>query len=203
MKKAIIITVVGIVVLSILGVLITIIGNRSFIWKQNYGKKQFETALEQNNFAKAKELCKTKDLPDEYLKRAVSAEIDYLVSDGDFDFANQIATEQNLPNVYYDKIVPNLITIYTKHGAAKTILALSSCVLPTEGEPWGGELWERFNKEECKIHYAKHNEYIARLMEYMKLSGDNESIAKVSIFLAKNYEGGTKDVNAIKVKFGL
>ncbi len=203
MKKAIIITVVGIVIISVLGSLITVFGSYGFIWKQDSGKKQFETALEQNNFAKAKELCETNHLPSEYLKRAVSAEIDYLVSDGDFDFANQIATEQNLPNVYYDKIVPNLITIYTKHGAAKTILALSSCVLPTEGEPWGGELWERFDKEECKIHYAKHNEYIKRLMEYMKLSGDNESIAKVSIFLTTNYEGGTKDVNAIKAKFGL
>ncbi len=193
--------VLGIVVLSILGVLITIIGNRSFIWKQNYGKKQFETALEQNNFAKAKELCKTKDLPDEYLKRAVSAEIDYLVGEGDFDFANQIATEQNLPDIYYDKIVTNLITIYTKFGANKTILALSSCVLPTEEVRFGVKI--ALEKEEIKTIIVKHNDHITRLMEYMKLAGDNESVAKVSIFLAKNYEGGTKDVNAIKAKFGL
>ena len=167
--------------------------------KRDDATEQFEAALEQNNFAKAKEL--SENLPSKYLRRAVSAEIDYLVSDGNFNLANQIATEHNRPDFYYNKIVPNLITIYAKHGAAMTILALSSCVLPTEDKEWG-EDW-RMDSDECKIFYAKHNEYIKHLMEYMKLSDDNKSIAKVSIFLTTNYEGGTKDVNAIKAKFGL
>ena len=119
--------------------------------------------------------------------------------------AYQIATENNLPDAYYNKVVPNLVSIYTKYGANKTILALSSCVLPIRGKRWGEQYFsnDEFYAQEWNDFNVKHNKNIERLMNYMKLSDDKDNISKVALFLTTEYHNGTKDVNAIKAKFGL
>ena len=173
-------------------------------------KENMEVALSQNDFAKARAAAKVLDDEDPYqnngnTKRITDAEIGYLANEGEFDMAYQIATENNLPDAYYNKVVPNLVSIYTKYGANKTILALSSCVLPIRGKRWGKQYfstWES-DDQEWNDFNVKHNKNIERLMNYMKLSDDKDNISKVALFLTTEYPNGTKDVNAIKAKFGL
>ena len=173
-------------------------------------KENMEVALSQNDFAKARAAAKVLDDEDPYrynknTQRITHAEIGYLANEGEFDMAYQIATENNLPDAYYNKVVPNLVSIYTKYGANKTILALSSCVLPIRGKRWGEQYFsnDEFYAQEWNDFNVKHNKNIERLMNYMKLSDDKDNISKVALFLTTEYHNGTKDVNAIKAKFGL
>lgn len=173
-------------------------------------KENMEVALSQNDFAKARAAAKVLDDEDTYrnnenAQRITDAEIGYLANEGEFDMAYQIATENDLPDAYYNKVVPNLVSIYTKYGANKTILALSSCVLPIRGKRWGKQYFsdDEFYAQKWNDFNVKHNKNIERLMNYMKLSDDKDNISKVALFLTTEYPNGTKDVNAIKAKFGL
>lgn len=173
-------------------------------------KEEMEVALSQNDFAKARAAAKVLDDEDPYqhnenTQRITNAEIGYLANEGEFDMAYQIATENNLPDAYYNKVMPNLVPIYTKYGANKTILALSSCVLPIRGKRWGEQYFSTWESDDQKWNdfNVKHNKNIERLMNYMKLSDDKDNISKVALFLTTEYPNGTKDVNAIKAKFGL
>lgn len=164
-----------------------------------------ESLLNQNDFAGARAAAQS--ISDGWdrekaIQRITSGEVGYLISEGDFYMASQIAVENKCENVYYDKVVPALIPIYNKYEAKGAIEALSYCVLPREDTRWGaissldlyGDNWITF----C----TTHNNYIERFVEYMKLDGDM-NYKKVGIYFMSDYEGGTKAVNAIKAKHGI
>lgn len=164
-----------------------------------------ESLLNQNDFAGARAAAQS--ISDGWdrekaIQRITSGEVGYLISEGDFYMASQIAVENKCENVYYDKVVPALIPIYNKYEAKGAIEALSYCVLPREDTRWGaissldlyGDNWITF----C----TTHNNYIERFVEYMKLDGDT-NYKKVGIYFMSDYEGGTKAVNAIKAKHGI
>ena len=164
-----------------------------------------ESLLNQNDFAGARAAAQS--ISDGWdrekaIQRITSGEVGYLISEGDFYMASQIAVENKCENVYYDKVVPALIPIYNKYEAKGAIEALSYCVLPREDTRWGaissldlyGDNWITF----C----TTHNNYIERFVEYMKLDGDT-NYKKVGIYFMSDYEGGTKAVNAIKAKYGI
>ena len=164
-----------------------------------------ESLLNQNDFAGARAAAQS--ISDGWdrekaIQRITSGEVGYLISEGDFYMASQIAVENKCENVYYDKVVPALIPIYNKYEAKGAIEALSYCVLPREDTNWGavssldlyGDNWITF----C----TTHNNYIERFVEYMKLDGDT-NYKKVGIYFMSDYEGGSKAVNAIKAKHGI
>ena len=164
-----------------------------------------ESLLNQNDFAGARAAAQS--ISDGWdrekaIQRITSGEVGYLISEGDFYMASQIAVENKCENVYYDKVVPALIPIYNKYEAKGAIEALSYCVLPREDTRWGaissldlyGDNWITF----C----TTHNNYIERFVEYMKLDGDM-NYKKVGIYFMSDYEGGSKAVNAIKAKHGI
>lgn len=164
-----------------------------------------ESLLNQNDFAGARAAAQS--ISDGWdrekaIQRITSGEVGYLISEGDFYMASQIAVENKCENAYYDKVVPALIPIYNKYEAKGAIEALSYCVLPREDTRWGavssfdlyGDNWITF----C----TTHNNYIERFVEYMKLDGDT-NYKKVGIYFMSDYEGGSKAVNAIKAKHGI
>ena len=164
-----------------------------------------ESLLNQNDFAGARAAAQS--ISDGWdrekaIQRITSGEVGYLISEGDFYMASQIAVENKCENVYYDKVVPALIPIYNKYEAKGAIEALSYCVLPREYTNWG--TLSKFDLFDYKwiTFCTTHNSYIERFIEYMKLDGDT-NYKKVSIYFMSNYEGGTKDVNAIKAKHGI
>jgi hypothetical protein len=136
--------------------------------------------------------------------RIANAQISYFVSIGEYDSASRIANESKLENKYYEMVVPNLISIYTKSGLNATIAILSTCVLPTEGSHWGTEYITDWNDhKEIKTILTKHNEYIDRFMSYLQTVGENDAVKTASVFLSSNYPGGPAAVAKIKAKYGL
>ena len=166
--------------------------------------KQMESALNNNDFVTAMAAARTLD-GDEYIKenviRVASAQAGFLIAGGDFDLARQIAEECNIPDKYYEKILPNLMTIAQKHGANQAIAAMMSCTLPVQLNPWGAVLI--ISNAEWNQFMSKHNKYIDRFMGYLQISGETEAIKKCAFFLDDNYEGGPKEVAQIKAKYGV
>lgn len=181
--------------------------------------EEMETAINNYDFAtaraKAAELDRIAsedkyghycDFMNENRVRVANAEVAYYINEGEFDMAGQIAMEMGVPDGYYNKVFPNLVTIYEKHGSSTAIIAISSITLPVGGVRWG-ELyfWGGENapdEQEYLDFYTTHNSHIQRLMEYMKMSGD-ESYKKIAIFLSAECNGGEAQVKKIKASFGL
>ena len=164
-----------------------------------------ESLLNQNDFAGARAAAQS--ISDGWdrekaIQRITSGEVGYLISEGDFYMASQIAVENKCENVYYDKVVPALIPIYNKYEAKGAIEALSYCVLPREDTNWGAVSSLKLYDDNWITFCTTHNNYIERFVEYMKLDGDT-NYKKVGIYFMSDYEGGTKDVNAIKAKHGI
>lgn len=164
-----------------------------------------ESLLNQNDFAGARAAAQS--ISDGWdrekaIQRITSGEVGYLISEGDFYMASQIAVENKCENVYYDKVVPALIPIYNKYEAKGAIEALSYCVLPREDTNWGAVSSLKLYDDNWITFCTTHNNYIERFVEYMKLDGDT-NYKKVGIYFMSDYEGGTKAVNAIKAKYGI
>ena len=164
-----------------------------------------ESLLNQNDFAGARAAAQS--ISDGWdrekaIQRITSGEVGYLISEGDFYMASQIAVENKCENVYYDKVVPALIPIYNKYEAKGAIEALSYCVLPREDTRWGAVSSLDLYDDNWITFCTTHNNYIERFVEYMKLDGDT-NYKKVGIYFMSDYEGGTKAVNAIKAKYGI
>ena len=164
-----------------------------------------ESLLNQNDFAGARAAAQS--ISDGWdrekaIQRITSGEVGYLISEGDFYMASQIAVENKCENVYYDKVVPALIPIYNKYEAKGAIEALSYCVLPREDTRWGAVSSLDLYGKDWITFCTTHNNYIERFVEYMKLDGDT-NYKKVGIYFMSDYEGGTKAVNAIKAKHGI
>lgn len=164
-----------------------------------------ESLLNQNDFAGARAAAQS--ISDGWdrekaIQRITSGEVGYLISEGDFYMASQIAVENKCENVYYDKVVPALIPIYNKYEAKGAIEALSYCVLPREDTNWGAVSSLKLYDDNWITFCTTHNNYIERFVEYMKLDGDT-NYKKVGIYFMSDYEGGTKAVNAIKAKHGI
>ena len=164
-----------------------------------------ESLLNQNDFAGARAAAQS--ISDGWdrekaIQRITSGEVGYLISEGDFYMASQIAVENKCENVYYDKVVPALIPIYNKYEAKGAIEALSYCVLPREDTNWGAVSSLNLYDDNWITFCTTHNNYIERFVEYMKLDGDT-NYKKVGIYFMSDYEGGTKAVNAIKAKHGI
>ena len=146
------------------------------------------------------------DFMNENKVRVANAEVAYYINEGEYDMAGQIAMEMGVPDGYYNKVFPNLITIYEKHGSAATITAISSITLPVAGVRWG-ELyfWGGENapdEQEWLDFHTTHNSHLQRLMEYMQMSG-SEDYKKIALFLSAECNGGEAEVKKIKAKFGL
>ena len=183
-------------------------------WEQQKQQKEQATAaanakveslLNQNDFAGARAAAQSISDSDDRKKaiqRISSGEVGYLISEGDFYMASQIAIENECENIYYEKVVPALIPIYHKYEAKGAIEALSYCVLPREFTEWGTWYPGMLHADRWITFCTTHNNYIERFIEYMKLDGDT-NYKKVGIYFMSNYEGGTKDVNAIKAKHGI
>lgn len=210
--KIVIALIVGFIAFVIIG---TIMGNREVEkYEQMEQQKEQATAaanakveslLNQNDFAGARAAAQS--ISDGWnrnkaIQRITSGEVGYLISEGDFYMASQIAIENKCENVYYDKVVPALIPIYNKYEAKGAIEALSYCVLPREQTDWGAISWTELNDDQWITFCTTHNNYIERFVEYMKLDGDT-NYKKVGIYFMSDYEGGTKAVNAIKAKHGI
>ena len=164
-----------------------------------------ESLLNQNDFAGARAAAQSiSGISDrkKAIQRITSGEVGYLISEGDFYMASQIAVENKCENVYYDKVVPALIPIYNKYEAKGAIEALSYCVLPREFTKWGTLFASDLFDYKWITFCTTHNNYIERFVEYMKLDGDM-NYKKVGIYFMSDYEGGTKAVNAIKAKYGI
>ena len=164
-----------------------------------------ESLLNQNDFAGARAAAQS--ISDGWdrekaIQRITSGEVGYLISEGDFYMASQIAVENKCENVYYDKVVPALIPIYNKYEAKGAIEALSYCVLPREDTNWGAVSSLKLYDDNWITFCTTHNNYIERFVEYMKLDGDT-NYKKVGIYFMSDYEGGSKAVNAIKAKHGI
>ena len=164
-----------------------------------------ESLLNQNDFAGARAAAQS--ISDGWdrekaIQRITSGEVGYLISEGDFYMASQIAVENKCENAYYDKVVPALIPIYNKYEAKGAIEALSYCVLPREDTNWGAVSSLKLYDDNWITFCTTHNNYIERFVEYMKLDGDT-NYKKVGIYFMSDYEGGTKAVNAIKAKHGI
>lgn len=164
-----------------------------------------ESLLNQNDFAGARAAAQS--ISDGWdrekaIQRITSGEVGYLISEGDFYMASQIAVENKCENAYYDKVVPALIPIYNKYEAKGAIEALSYCVLPREDTNWGAVSSLKLYGDNWITFCTTHNNYIERFVEYMKLDGDT-NYKKVGIYFMSDYEGGTKAVNAIKAKHGI
>lgn len=164
-----------------------------------------ESLLNQNDFAGARAAAQS--ISDGWdrekaIQRITSGEVGYLISEGDFYMASQIAVENKCENVYYDKVVPALIPIYDKYEAKGAIEALSYCVLPREDTRWGAISSLDLYDDNWITFCTTHNNYIERFVEYMKLDGDT-NYKKVGIYFMSDYEGGSKAVNAIKAKHGI
>ena len=210
--KIVIAVIVGFIAFVVIG---TIMDNREMEREEQMEQQKeqataaanakVESLLNQNDFAGARAAAQS--ISDGWnrekaIQRITSGEVGYLISEGDFYMASQIAVENKCENAYYDKVVPALIPIYNKYEAKGAIEALSYCVLPREDTRWGavssfdlyGDNWITF----C----TTHNNYIERFAEYMKLDGDT-NYKKVGIYFMSDYEGGTKAVNAIKAKHGI
>ena len=164
-----------------------------------------ESLLNQNDFAGARAAAQS--ISDGWdrekaIQRITSGEVGYLISEGDFYMASQIAVENKCENIYYEKVVPALIPIYNKYEAKGAIEALSYCVLPREFTEWGTLFASDLFDYKWITFCTTHNNYIERFVEYMKLDGDT-NYKKVGIYFMSDYEGGTKAVNAIKAKHGI
>lgn len=210
--KIVIALIVGFIAFMVIG---TIIGNREMEkYEQMEQQKEQATAaanakveslLNQNDFAGARAAAQS--ISDGWdrnktIQRITSGEVGYLISEGDFYMASQIAVENKCENVYYDKVVPALIPIYNKYEAKGAIEALSYCVLPREDTNWGAVSSLNLYGDKWITFCTTHNNYIERFVEYMKLDGDT-NYKKVGIYFMSDYEGGTKAVNAIKAKHGI
>ena len=210
--KIVIALIVGFIAFMVIG---TIIGNREMEkWEQMEQQKEQATAaanakveslLNQNDFAGARAAAQS--ISDSWdrekaIQRITSGEVGYLISEGDFYMASQIAVENKCENAYYDKVVPALIPIYNKYEAKGAIEALSYCVLPREDTNWGAVSSLNLYGDKWITFCTTHNNYIERFVEYMKLDGDT-NYKKVGIYFMSDYEGGTKAVNAIKAKYGI
>lgn len=210
--KIVIALIVGFIAFMVIG---TIIGNREMEkYEQMEQQKEQATAaanakveslLNQNDFAGARAAAQS--ISDGWdrekaIQRITSGEVGYLISEGDFYMASQIAVENKCENVYYDKVVPALIPIYNKYEAKGAIEALSYCVLPREDTRWGAVSSLNLYGDNWITFCTTHNNYIERFVEYMKLDGDT-NYKKVGIYFMSDYEGGTKAVNAIKAKHGI
>lgn len=210
--KIVIALIVGFIAFVIIG---TIMGNREVEkYEQMEQQKEQATAaanakveslLNQNDFAGARAAAQSISDGwdrDKAIQRITSGEVGYLISEGDFYMASQIAIENKCENVYYDKVVPALIPIYNKYEAKGAIEALSYCVLPREDTNWGAVSSFNLYGDNWITFCTTHNNYIERFVEYMKLDGDT-NYKKVGIYFMSDYEGGTKAVNAIKAKHGI
>lgn len=210
--KIVIALIVGFIAFMVIG---TIIGNREMEkYEQMEQQKEQATAaanakveslLNQNDFAGARAAAQS--ISDGWdrekaIQRITSGEVGYLISEGDFYMASQIAVENKCENVYYDKVVPALIPIYNKYEAKGAIEALSYCVLPREDTNWGAVSSLNLYGDNWITFCSTHNNYIERFVEYMKLDGDT-NYKKVGIYFMSDYEGGSKAVNAIKAKHGI
>lgn len=210
--KIVIALIVGFIAFMVIG---TIIGNREMEkYEQMEQQKEQATAaanakveslLNQNDFAGARAAAQS--ISDSWdrekaIQRITSGEVGYLISEGDFYMASQIAVENKCENVYYDKVVPALIPIYNKYEAKGAIEALSYCVLPREDTNWGAVSSLNLYGDNWITFCTTHNNYIERFVEYMKLDGDT-NYKKVGIYFMGDYEGGSKAVNAIKAKHGI
>lgn len=210
--KIVIALIVGFIAFMVIG---TIIGNREMEkYEQMEQQKEQATAaanakveslLNQNDFAGARAAAQS--ISDGWdrekaIQRITSGEVGYLISEGDFYMASQIAVENKCENVYYDKVVPALIPIYNKYEAKGAIEALSYCVLPREDTNWGAVSSLNLYDDNWITFCTTHNNYIERFVEYMKLDGDT-NYKKVGIYFMSDYEGGSKAVNAIKAKHGI
>lgn len=212
MKK--VLGIVGILVAGFLVLSIIMISGESMTEKRlEKAREEMETALNNNDFAAAFSAARTLDEEEfeSYRKvnvpRVADAQVGYLLAEGEFDLAHQIAQECNIPDKYYNKILPNLMSIAQKHGNDQAIAAMMSCTLPIRGKRWG-ELYisddASFGGDErWKQFITTHNNYIDRFMGYLQISGDIESIKKCALFLNDTYEGGTKEVAKIKAKYGI
>jgi hypothetical protein len=183
---------------------------------QDVGKlrEEMEAAINKYDFAtaraKAGELDRIaseekygyyEDFMNENRLRVANAEVAYYINEGEYDVAGQIAMEMGVPDGYYNKVFPNLITIYEKQGSTAVITAISSITLPVAGVKWG-EISFRGAKQEWLDFHTTHNSHLQRLMEYMQMSG-SEDYKKIALFLSAECNGGEAEVKKIKAKFGL
>lgn len=210
--KIVIALIVGFIAFMVIG---TIMGNKEAEkYEQMEQQKEQATAnanakvesfLNQNDFAGARAAAQSISGSwdrKKAIQRITSGEVGYLISEGDFYMASQIAIENECENAYYDKVVPALIPIYNKYEAKGAIEALSYCVLPREYTKWGALSASDLFADKWITFCTTHNNYIERFVEYMKLDGDM-NYKKVGIYFMSDYEGGTKAVNAIKAKHGI
>lgn len=177
-------------------------------------REEMEAAINKYDFAtaraKAGELDRIaseekygryEDFMNENRLRVANAEVAYYINEGEYDVAGQIAMEMGVPDGYYNKVFPNLITIYEKHGSTAAITAISSITLPVAGVKWGEiSFWGA--KQEWLDFHTTHNSHLQRLMEYMQMSG-SEDYKKIALFLSAECNGGEAEVKKIKAKFGL
>ena len=147
-----------------------------------------ESLLNQNDFAGARAAAQS--ISDGWdrekaIQRITSGEVGYLISEGDFYMASQIAVENKCENVYYDKVVPALIPIYNKYEAKGAIEALSYCVLPREDTRWGAisslDLYgdAPYNSEvavQAKINELEERKKTDKVCRYIIAKNDGEYI---------------------------
>lgn len=171
---------------------------------ENNDKQSIDMALAQNDFETAKSIARS--LNNAELYRVVSAEIKFLIGEGEFELARQIADENTQQDKYYELLMPNLVTLYDKFGLDKVRAAVASCPLPVEdnyGDKYLGSLrFASYDYDKLSAFYTTHNEHLERLMEYMNMAGDKE-LHKIAIYLSNKCDDGDKTVAKIKAKFRL
>lgn len=178
MKKVIkiLLIIVGVIAVLIVANEVTSCSNRN----------GFVDSLEKGDFVKARKLAES--YADK--KKVTNAQVNDLISKGQFDLAVEIAKEDNYYLTYFNGVIDHLPKIYTDQGRDKLLYAMSLINYPDTksrdmDESWG-ERWDiRFEPRDIII---RSNTNIESFCDYLRLTGREDLIPQMLQFLKPVWE---------------
>ena len=152
----------------------------------------------QNTYGKPNYYALTKE-------KLSQAHVSYLVSQGQFSLAKQIATEDRDKNLYESALMNQLIDIYGSYTNVELIKALSLVEIDVEDDKKYDEKIGKFvpyvNIEEYNMRVTSFNTKLDSFCKSLYAMGKKEDVKAFLNLLKPDYNGSTVKINKIKSQY--